>query len=98
MSKIMILVHTYYPTQNGVQAVTQYIVEGLAQSGNQIIVVTALKDGYSEKENHHGVDIRRIAVHRKNWYEHIGDKKVFEKLCFMIKKYLNLGEKVSDEV
>lgn len=76
----MILVHTYYPAQNGVQAVTQYIAEGLAQNGNQVMVVTALKKEYSEHEKHNDVDIRRIIVHRKNRYTHKGDKKGYYQL------------------
>ena len=43
MSRITILVHTYYPALNGVQAVTQYVAEGLAKRDNEVTVITALK-------------------------------------------------------
>ena len=43
--RILIAVHTYWPDNNGVQMVTQYIAEGLAKS-NEVMVVTELKDGY----------------------------------------------------
>lgn len=79
MSKIMILVHTYYPDQNGVQAVTQYIAEGLAEK-NQVIVVTTKKKKYSVQEIHNEVDIRRIDIYGKKHYLYKGDRDTYYRL------------------
>lgn len=70
--KIIITVGTYYPLSDGVQAVTGYLAEGMAQKGNNVIVLTRCFPGMKEKEYHNGVEIRRYkvdtvhAVHRGN--------------------------------
>lgn len=79
MSKILILVHTYYPDQNGVQAVTQYIAEGLAKN-NQVIVVTTKKKDYPVQEVWQNVDIRRIEIYGKKHYLYEGDKEAYYRL------------------
>ena len=73
--KILFAVHTYYPAHNGVQAVTQYIAEGIAKK-HQVSVITEKREGISEQEKYRGVFIRRIQVElRHNRF--YGDKKAF---------------------
>lgn len=59
--RILISVHTYYPDKNGVQAVTQYIAEGLVQN-HEVCVITEKKNNESEKIIN-GVKIVRINIH-----------------------------------
>lgn len=73
--KVVFAVHTYYPAHNGVQAVTQYIAEGIAKK-HQVSVITEKKEGFSEQESYRGVFIRRIHVESKH-NRFYGDKKVF---------------------
>ncbi len=42
--KIIVTVHTYWPSKNGVQYVTQYLCEGLAHKGHNVTVITTLSD------------------------------------------------------
>lgn len=42
--KIVFAVHTYYPERNGVQAVTQYLAEGLARRQHDVLIITEKKD------------------------------------------------------
>lgn len=61
--KIIFLVDTYYPLQDGVQIVTQYHAEGLAKK-NDVLVVTSLRKGMARSDVHNGVRIERICVKR----------------------------------
>lgn len=63
--RIMFAVHTYYPAHNGVQAVTQYIAEGLAKK-HEVMVLAEKKNLYCEAEVHNRVQIKRIEVWQKN--------------------------------
>lgn len=74
--RILIAVHTYYPEQNGVQTVTQYIAEGLAKKNNDVLVISEKKDNLLAKENHNGVEIERITV-AKRGFSFVGDKRLF---------------------
>lgn len=76
--RILIAVHTYWPDNNGVQMVTQYIAEGLAKS-NEVMVVTELKDSYCKNEDFNNVHIERINVRNKRG-QFVGDKTKFYKL------------------
>lgn len=38
--RIIFAVHTYYPAHNGVQAITQYMAEGLAKLHHEIMVIS----------------------------------------------------------
>lgn len=73
--KVVFAVHTYYPAHNGVQAVTQYIAEGIAKR-HQVSVITEKKEGLLEQERYRGVFIRRIHVELKH-NRFYGDKKAF---------------------
>ena len=43
--KIIFTVNTYYPYKDGVSVVTQYLAEGLAQKGHEVLVMTSSCDG-----------------------------------------------------
>lgn len=73
--KILIAVHTYYPDQNGVQAVTQYIAEGLAKK-HEVAVITEFWGDTVENETVNHVQIKRIHVGKKGfWF--VGEKKEY---------------------
>ncbi|MCQ2520963.1 MAG: glycosyltransferase family 4 protein [Lachnospiraceae bacterium] len=75
--RILIAVHTYYPENDGVQAVTQYIAEGLAQKGHEVLVMTNSLEDYPEQETHNGVSIERICVHRNLFHKFVGEKNKY---------------------
>ena len=52
--RIIFAVHTYYPAHNGVQAITQYMAEGLAKLHHEIMVISEKKNGFVEQEEHNG--------------------------------------------
>lgn len=76
--KILIAVHTYWPDNNGVQMVTQYIAEGLAKK-NEVMVVSELKDSYCRCEDFNNVHIERIKVSIKSG-KFVGDRIKFYEL------------------
>ena len=41
---ILITVHSYWPHKDGVQYVTQYLAEGLADRGHDVVVITSVKN------------------------------------------------------
>ena len=58
--KIVFTTHTYWPRKDGVQYVTQYLAEGLAKYGHEVIVFTPQnirRDAITEE--HNGVQIIR---------------------------------------
>lgn len=63
--KIMFLTASYWPAQNGVSVVTQYLAEGLARK-HQVCVVATRKE-YAESEEHEKVKINRIMAQRSIW-------------------------------
>ena len=73
--KIMILVATYYPLQDGVQVVTQYIAEGLAQK-HAVLVVTSMQSGLERCSELNGVTIERYrAVRNPYTMKFVGEKR-----------------------
>ena len=38
--KIVVAVMSYYPHEGGVQTVTKYLAEGLAEKGHEVVVMT----------------------------------------------------------
>lgn len=73
--KIIILVATYYPLQDGVQFVTQYIAEGLARKF-EVTIVTSLQDGLEKRSEQNGVFIERYrAVRNPYTMEFVGEKR-----------------------
>lgn len=76
--KIVFTTHSYYPTQNGVQYVTEYLAEGLAHRGHEVAVLTA-EESERGDEVHNGVRIMRINI--PVWHTiYMGDKKAYKKL------------------
>ena len=63
--KIMFLVGSYWPAQDGVSKVTSYIAEGLAKN-HEVLVVAQRKPTMSESEEHGKVRIERIYVERNS--------------------------------
>lgn len=63
--KIVFTVHTYYPNKDGVQYVTQYLAEGLAELGHDITVITSWKKKEKEYEIFNGVKIVRLYLKAK---------------------------------
>lgn len=84
--RILITCHTYYPNNDGVQFVTQYLAEGLKSKGHEVTIVTNLyKDRCSKVEElHNGIKIYRVNVGTKHTI-HYGNKKEYvdfiKKLC-----------------
>ncbi len=76
--KIIITVHTYWPHNNGVQFVTQYLAEGLVKKGHEVLVITNLKqqENLSENEAINGVNVRRVKAYTKHTI-HYGDKEKY---------------------
>ena len=61
--KILFTVSTYFPLRDGVQAVTTYLAEGLAQLGHSVTVFTSSKgDTLAPEEYHCGVRIVRFDI------------------------------------
>lgn len=78
--KIIFAVDTYYPRQDGVQTVTQYLAEGLAQKGHEVLILTSLKEGLLRKEVHNAVTIERYVVSRNQYTLHfVGERKKINK-------------------
>lgn len=78
--RILFTVHSYYPNQDGVQFVTKYLAEGLAEKGNSVTVITYFyPDKTKIKEEFlNGVSILRwdaTTVHTI----HKGDKAGYQK-------------------
>ena len=73
--KIMFLAGTYWPDQDGVSHVTQYLAEGLAKR-HEVLVMSQLKPAMESNEEHNGVRIERIHVQRNPYWQCVqGDKK-----------------------
>lgn len=60
--KIVVAVMSYYPHEGGVQTVTKYLAEGLAEKGHEVIVLTAQSAGDATAETYHQVHIKRFAI------------------------------------
>lgn len=73
--RLMFLVGSYWPAQDGVSQVTQYLAEGLAKK-HEVLVLAQRKPTMIEKEEHLGVNIERIYVERSPYWECMqGEKK-----------------------
>ncbi len=77
--KILITVQTYYPQKDGVQTVTQYLAEGLAQKGNDVTVITGIFDNTIEEENVNNVLVKRVKLWTK-YGLYFGEKKKYKEL------------------
>ena len=76
---ILITVHTYYPKRDGVQFVTKYLAEGLAQKGHKVQIITYDYNGKIKpsQEVHNGVNILRWNAYTSHTY-HYGDKTGYQ--------------------
>lgn len=63
--KILFLTAAYWPAQDGVSVVTQYLAEGLAKRHE--VSVLATRREYPREEEHEGVKIQRIEAKRSMW-------------------------------
>lgn len=83
---VLITVKTYWPEVNGVQNVTQYQAEGLAERGHNVTVITSDYQGkYPSEETHKNVKIIRLPIYDSNTIHH-GDKKAFQRLVLELTK------------
>lgn len=72
--KIMFLAGSYWPAQDGVSQVTQYLAEGLARKHE--VRVIAIRKNYLREEKINAVEIERIEVRRNTYLCYIqGEKK-----------------------
>ena len=73
--KILITCHSYFPKNDGVQFVTQYLAEGLVKRKHTVNIVTNMYPDKTDKyeETYNGVFIKRINVKTKHTIHH-GDK------------------------
>ena len=65
--KIMFAVASYWPSQDGVAHITEYLAEGLADRGHEVLVYTSAGNGGLQElpkyEDHRKVKIERIRVY-----------------------------------
>ena len=82
--RVIITVGTYYPLIDGVQKVTEYLAEGLATKGHEVVVVTRRLDNLAEFEKFKNVEIFRVNIDTIHAI-HIGDvdgyRTLIKKLC-----------------
>lgn len=74
--KILITVSTYFPAEDGVSRVTQYIAEELVRDGHNVTVITEQRDTLPEKETYAGVKIKRVRLFTK-YGLYFGEKKQY---------------------
>lgn len=78
--KIMFLSGSYWPSQDGVAHVTQYLAEGLAKK-HEVCLLTPYGKSAEKYEKFNGVNIERIVAERSHSCKVNGDKAtVFEKI------------------
>ena len=65
--KIMFAVGSYWPSQDGVASITEYLAEGLASRGHEVLVLTSAGDGGRQmlprEEVHEDVLIKRMRIY-----------------------------------
>lgn len=79
---ILFTVNTYYPLKDGVQSVTGYLAEGLAQKGHDVTVVTP-KYNACDEEIHNGVQIIRVNIYTKHAF-YLGEKEKYIQLILAV--------------
>ena len=78
--KILFTVATYYPDVDGVQNVTEYQAEYLAEQGHDVTVIASNNHGrYKSNEDYKKVHIIRVNAFNKNML-HYGNKVAFQNL------------------
>ena len=91
--KILFTSFTYWPKVDGVQNVTTYQAEKLAEFGHDVTVITSKIDGRPDKEEHNKVHIIRVPVYKAGlWVK--GDReltqKIFLKCAYEMDIYVNV--------
>lgn len=81
--KIIVTVSTYYPRKDGVQNVTEYLINGLLKKGNDIVVITPNVENSPSYEVYNGVEIYRVNVKTK-FGLYFGDKKKYQELVLSL--------------
>lgn len=71
--KIMFLVGSYWPSQDGVAHVTRYLAEGLAKK-HEVCLLTSYGKSVEKHERFNSVDIERIDARRRHSCKVTGDK------------------------
>ena len=78
--RILITVDSYFPSCNGIQFVTSYLAEGLAQRGHSVHVITKKYEGFQDSQDSNevinGVEITRFEMGTKHMI-HSGDEQGF---------------------
>lgn len=83
--KILFTSFAYYPETSGVPIVVQYLAEGLAKKGHQVIVATRLNGyPYSKHEIINGVEVFRFNIYEDAFKRNKGDVKEF--VDFVVKQ------------
>lgn len=75
--KIMFLAISYWPSQDGVSQVTQYLAEGLAKK-HEVRVVASLSS-FNRGEEHNGVRIDRVKARRNRYFCYLKGEKTLAK-------------------
>lgn len=89
--KLMFAVPSYWPSQDGVAHITEYLAEGLTERGHEVLIYTSAGNGglqiLPEKESHAGVQIERTRVYvrwplkMKGRDENSTKEKYYERIC-----------------
>lgn len=91
--KILITAFTYWPNVDGVQNVTTYQAEKLAEFGHDVTVITSKSDGRPDREKHNKVNIVRVPAYKAGLWAK-GDKsetqKKFLEYAFEADVYINV--------
>lgn len=82
---ILVTVNSFYPKLDGVQAVTDYLANGLTSKGHNITVVTPISEGLAREEEHNAIKIIRVDIHTKLCIYH-GDRKKYMNLIIKLSK------------
>lgn len=75
---VVFATHSYWPHQDGVQMVNQYLAEGLVRAGHKVTILTNRLDGYNEHDSHNGVEIYRF-IHKLIFKFNFGESRKFKK-------------------
>lgn len=77
--KIVISTRAYWPSVGGVQMVTQYLAEGLARLGHNVVIMTTVTPADAARvENHNGVSIKRFKINSCLKVFSKGEKRIFQ--------------------
>lgn len=72
--KLMVLTGSYWPSQDGVAQVTEYLAEGLAKK-HEVYLMSPYGNSVKKFEEFNGVKIERIAAKRRYSCGMVGDKE-----------------------